>query len=134
MYPSLVDTIHAQLVTRGHKPIVTNGVEDHIHSVFRFNCREDVGDTMKAIKGTSSLNLNAAFFAKEAPFRWQGGYGIFSVSKKLLDSAVGYVERQQAIHANRKQLSFVKEYEQLVVRETWDEDETVPYMVDLVDR
>ncbi len=133
MYPCIVDTMHAQLVSRGHLPIISNGVEDHIHSLFRFNCREDIGLTMKAIKGTSSENLNVAFFRDVAPFRWQGGYGVFSVSKKCLDETEDYIHRQVAIHAHRK-LLFTKEYDTYIQEEDWDEDETVPYVMDLADR
>ena len=102
MKPLVVDTIHRVLADRGHTPFATNFEPDHLHTLFKFTAREDIGKTLQAIKGTSSHNLNAAFFAKADRFRWQSGYAAFSVCPTHVRSKKQYIDDQQEIHARRR--------------------------------
>ena len=111
---SLRRFIHTALNVRGHAPIVTNAEPDHLHTLFRFNCREDIGAVMHDIKGNSSKLLNADRSALGLPrFKWQGGYGAFSVSFSGLDAVEAYIRDQQRIHAARRR-TFLDEYDELV--------------------
>lgn len=130
----LVQSVHEMLVARGHYPIITNFEPDHVHSIFGFSMREDISLTMKAVKGGSSRRLNEVFFGADAPFRWQKGYGVFSVCPTHVGSKAQYVRDQQIIHAYR---DFLKEYDQLVAEhpplELHPNDGHVHYFDPLVD-
>ena len=134
MNPALVESIHGLLVARGHKPIATNSERDHAHTLFRFSCREDIGDTMQAIKGGSSKVLNEAFFSEATPFRWQGGYGAFSVCPTHVKGKAQYIRDQQIIHTRRR---FEEEYLEMLSEHPpleLDDEESVPYWRPLEDR
>ncbi len=44
-------------------------------------------------------------------FRWQGGYGIFSISKSLAPDVIDYFKKQRELH---KKQSFEDEYVSLL--------------------
>ncbi len=103
MRPILVKSIHGILASLGQKPIITNNEPDHVHSIFRyFPNRKLLSDIMQAIKGGSSETLNRECFTKESPFRWQGGYGAFSVCPEHVKSKAQYVRDQETIHRERQ--------------------------------
>ena len=112
MKTELIDSIHGLLKSRGHQPIITNFEPDHVHSLFRFSMREDIGSAMKALKGGSSQRQNEVFFKHNTatPFRWQGGYAVFSVCPTHVRSKAQYVRDQRIIHERR---AFLDEYVQL---------------------
>ena len=115
----LIEHIETALTTRGHKPIITNAEPDHLHTLFRFSCREDIGALMNDVKGNSSKLLNKGRSAEGRElFRWQGGYGAFSVSFSGLEGVKGYIRDQQRIHAARRG-TFLDEYEELIRLTTW---------------
>ena len=117
--PVLRDFIHTALTARGHEPLITNAEPDHLHTLFRFSCREDIGATMNDVKGNSSRELNKERRASGLPdFKWQGGYGAFSVSYSGLDGVKVYIRDQQRIHATRRG-TFLEEYDELIRLTTW---------------
>ena len=117
--PPLREFIHTALTTRGHEPIISNAEPDHLHMLFRFSCREDIGAVMNDIKGNSSRRLNEDRRARGLPdFRWQGGYGAFSVSFSGLTNVKAYIRDQRRIHAARRG-TFLEEYDELIRSTTW---------------
>ena len=115
----LIEHIETTLTTRGHSPIVTNAEPDHLHTLFRFSCREDIGALMNDVKGNSSRLLNEIRRAEGRElFRWQGGYGAFSVSFSGLEPVKRYISEQERIHAARRQ-TFLEEYDELIKKTTW---------------
>jgi REP element-mobilizing transposase RayT len=72
------------------------GVQDHVHLLVRFPTTVSVAELVKQVKGSSShlvsRRLNVAF-------KWQGGYGAFTVSHYHLDKVRDYVLRQPEHHA-----------------------------------
>ena len=62
------------------------------------------------MKGASSrwINLNANL---EETFKWQNGYGVFSVSEKDIPKVRNYIYNQEEYH---KSISYSKELNKLV--------------------
>ncbi|WP_410503932.1 transposase [Nonlabens sp. Hel1_33_55] len=54
---------------------------------------------VNGIKGVSSRWLNATMEPLE-PFRWQRGYGLFTVSPKDLNIIINYIKKQKEHHSN----------------------------------
>ncbi len=94
----------------GHKPIIINGVEDHLHIFFGLNPNESISNTVKELKRRTTVFINnEGFFSKR--FRWQFGYGAFSYSKSHVERVCNYVQNQE-IHHSKK--SFKKEYTRML--------------------
>ena len=55
---------------------------------------------MQLLKGSSSRWIRQTCPDLEA-FRWQDGYGAFTVSASVLPATIKYVERQRAAHRER---------------------------------
>ncbi|MFI5203287.1 MAG: IS200/IS605 family transposase [Flavobacteriales bacterium] len=94
------------LKTMKHKPIIVNGVEDHVHVFFGLNPAISISDTVHDIKRGSSLWINEQMFCN-GKFAWQEGYGAFSYSRDAIDSVYRYIENQESHHA---EISFKDEY------------------------
>ncbi|HEX8906770.1 MAG TPA: IS200/IS605 family transposase [Longimicrobiaceae bacterium] len=71
------------------------GVADHVHLLVRIPARVSVADLVKQVKGATSHLINQRL---KVPFKWQGGYGAFSVSKAVLPRVRDYVLNQQQHH------------------------------------
>ena len=76
------------------------GIEDHIHLVVSIPPSLSIANFVKQIKGSSAHYLNH-YCASPSSFKWQRGYGVFSLGEKQLDRAVAYVKRQKFHHAQR---------------------------------
>jgi REP element-mobilizing transposase RayT len=77
------------------------GVEDHIHVVASIPPKHAIADVVKRWKGSSShfVNRDLSALISPAAFRWQRGYGVFSLGRTQLSVAVRYVRKQRAHHA-----------------------------------
>ena len=60
-----------------HKPLVINGMPDHIHVLFGLRPAQSISDLLQDIKGGSSKWINERKLVK-GRFSWQEGYGAFS--------------------------------------------------------
>ncbi len=78
-----------------------NGMADHVHLVVRISSRVSPADLAKQVKGVSSHFVNE-HYPGEDHFRWQDGYGAFSISRNHLPRVVRYVQNQKAHHAAGK--------------------------------
>ncbi len=86
---------------------IINGIEDHVHALYRQNPKMSVADVIKQIKGNTSnwINLIDSYSLK---FAWQVGYAAFSVSPSELAKVEAYIRNQKEHH---KKQSFKDEYE-----------------------
>jgi len=73
-----------------------NGVEDHIHLIAAIPPRYAVAEVVKSLKGASSHFLNHSGLPIE--FRWQRGYGVFSLGERQRPAAEAYVRAQKEHH------------------------------------
>ena len=78
-------------------PLAVNGTDDHIHILLKSHTEITIAQILKHVKGTSSrwLNENGNFVE---PFRWQRGYGLFTVSPKDVDMIISYIKKQKEHH------------------------------------
>ena len=71
------------------------GMPDHVHLLVRIPTSLSVAKLVQQVKGSTSHLLTSRF---GIPFRWQGGYGAFTVSKSVLPRVRDYVLNQEAHH------------------------------------
>jgi len=83
---------------RKFKIISANGHKDHLHVLFQADLNSSISKTVKDIKGPTSTWLNKAGLIDEK-FRWQRGYGAFSVSPQNVPMIKKYIDNQHDHHA-----------------------------------
>ena len=98
---------------KGHKPIIVNGVEDHVHVFVGLKPAMAISDLVRDIKNNSSNFINEHRWVG-GRFSWQDGYGAFTVSWKDKDGVVDCIKRQPEHHAT---VSFVDEYKGMLETE-----------------
>jgi len=92
--------------SRNQTTIAINGVEDHIHMLFRLRPNQRISDLMKEVKAGSSRFINQQQLIK-GKFAWQEGYGAFSCGRKDVESVSKYIHDQEEHH---KRHDFKEEY------------------------
>lgn len=82
----------------GGRLLALNGVGDHVHLVVQLTPRQSLSKFVKDIKGSSShfLNHDPRLINE---FKWQAGYGAFTVSEQELPAVMRYVKFQKKHHA-----------------------------------
>src|SRR5438045_5481331 len=80
----------------GCTPIITGGVEDHVHLLARFGRTITQAEWVKELKRVSSLWLKKEHELRH--FEWQAGYADFSVSQSNLQKVKGYIANQNEHH------------------------------------
>lgn len=91
---------------KGQKPIIINGVEDHVHVFLGLKPAMALSDLVRDIKNNSSNFINEHDWIK-GKFNWQEGYGAFSYSHSQIETVYTYVQNQEQHH---KQQTFKDEY------------------------
>jgi REP element-mobilizing transposase RayT len=132
-YPFLTDPTvradtHSYLATvlRNHdcSTLVVGGCDDHIHALFTLSRNHSIADIVKEIKRTSSAWIKT-IERRYSKFRWQNGYGAFSVSQSHVARVERYIMNQER-HHRRKTFqdefrAFLKKYEiEYDERYVWD--------------
>lgn len=79
--------------------LAVGGTENHLHVLLIMPPKFPVSKAVQIIKGRSSKWLNDHYFDKEK-FRWQRGYGAFSINKSMVPATIKYIKTQKARHAN----------------------------------
>ncbi len=87
---------------KDHKAVVlkAGGVEDHIHLLAKFHPQFAIASTIKLLKSNSSKWINENSKTRST-FRWQPGYGAFSVSQSMTESVRQYIATQREHHRKR---------------------------------
>jgi REP element-mobilizing transposase RayT len=120
--PELRSRLHAQLggisKTLGCAPILTGGIEDHVHMLARFGRTITQAEWVKELKRVSNLWLKSEHGLSD--FEWQGGYADFSVSESNLEQVKRYIASQEEHH---RKTNFQDELRALLTRHRveWDE-------------
>ncbi|MEB2308017.1 MAG: IS200/IS605 family transposase [Candidatus Brocadiaceae bacterium] len=76
------------------KPIIINGMPDHIHAFIGLRPSIAISDLVRDIKNNSSNFINEKKFVK-GKFSWQEGYGAFSYAHSQLDNVYQYILHQE---------------------------------------
>lgn len=92
------------------KPIIVNGMPDHIHAFIGLKPAMRVSDIARDIKNNSSKFINEHRFVK-GKFSWQEGYGAFSYGQSQIETVYHYILNQEKHH---KKKTFREEYLQLL--------------------
>mgnify|MGYP003519895559 CR=1 FL=1 len=88
------------------KPIIVNGLPDHIHAFVRLRPAMAIADLVRDIKNNSSNFINDRRLVK-GKFSWQEGYGAFSYSHSHIGEVYNYILNQEKHH---KKVTFREEY------------------------
>jgi REP element-mobilizing transposase RayT len=82
------------------------GMPDHVHLLVRLHQDLAISSLIRDLKSSSSGWIHE-HFAHLSDFRWQEGYGAFSVSQSQLDKVDQYIRHQAEHHQNR---DFTREF------------------------
>ena len=91
---------------KGQKPIIINGVENHVHLFIGLKPSICLSDLIRDIKNNTSNFINKKKFVR-GKFSWQEGYGAFSYSHSQIDRVYNYISDQETHH---KKKTFKEEY------------------------
>ena len=91
---------------KNQKPIIINGVADHVHLFVGLKPSMAVADLVRDIKNNSSKFINEQKFIK-GKFAWQEGYGAFSYAHSQIDNVYQYILKQEEHHQKK---TFKEEY------------------------
>jgi len=80
------------------EPLAIGGIDDHVHVPVRLHPTVAVANLAKEIKGTSS-HLVTHEIKPDQFFKWQGGYGAFTIRKAEVSHVKSYIENQKQHHA-----------------------------------
>jgi len=112
---------------KNQKPIIVNGMPDHIHAFVGLRPAMAIADLARDIKNNSSNFINDHQFVK-GKFAWQEGYGAFSYSHSHIGNVYDYVLTQEKHH---KKKTFKEEYIDLLRKFEIEHDEK--YLFDWYD-
>ena len=96
------------------KPIIVNGMPDHIHAFIGLRPAMPIPAIARDIKNNSSNFINAQKFIKRK-FSWQEGYGAFSYSHSHMGNVYHYILNQERHHKKKtcreEYLELLKKFE-----------------------
>lgn len=95
---------------KGQKPIIINGVTDHVHLFIGLSPSMAISDLIRDIKNNTSNFINDQGWIK-GKFAWQEGYGAFSYSHSHIQNVYDYILNQELHHQKK---TFREEYMQLL--------------------
>ena len=98
--------------SKGQKPIIVNGVEDHVHVFLGLKPAMALSDLVRDIKNNSSNFINEHSWIM-GKFNWQEGYGAFSYSHSQVEAVYNYIQHQEQHHSRQ---TFKDEYLDLLKR------------------
>jgi REP element-mobilizing transposase RayT len=75
------------------------GMPDHVHLLVQLHTAVSVADLVKGVKGSSS-HLVTHMIEPGELFKWQGGYGAFTLAKDDISTVAAYIERQKQHHSS----------------------------------
>ncbi len=95
---------------------------DHLHILYQMPMNMTLSEVPKNLKGESSHWINQQDFFR-GKFRWQRGYGSYSVSESLYETVKRYIERQDEHH---KRQTFAEEYKEWAIKYgAWNDDDEI---------
>ena len=99
---------------KGHKPIIVNGVSDHVHAFIGLRPVMALSDLVRDVKNNSTNFINDNKWVKSR-FCWQEGYGAFSYSNSQIPYVYNYILNQESHHSKQtfqdEYLDFLKRFE-----------------------
>ncbi len=99
---TIYSAIRKQCTDLRCKVIAIGGIPDHIHLLIDFPATLTISELIGKAKGSSS-HLITHEIKPGNFFKWQGGYGAFTVSHRHVNQVANYI-RNQAQHHGQKNL------------------------------
>lgn len=84
-------------------------VEDHIHVVASIPSKISVSDCLRHFKGASSHAVNR-MSDSQSVFKWQRGYGAFSVGERSLPDVIAYAKNQKQHHRDKTLIGIYEKF------------------------
>lgn len=108
-------------VLRKHQSVLlaANGTVNHVHLLISLSKNVSVSDLLRELKKASSYWIKTKN-AKFKEFRWQAGFGAFSVGQSQLGAVKKYIANQKEHHKTEK---FEDEYRKFLEKYEIDFDE-----------
>jgi len=98
----------------GQKPIIVNGMDDHVHVFVGLKPVLALSDLVRDIKNNSTNFINDNNWIK-GKFNWQEGYGAFSYSHSQVEDVYNYISNQEQHHTRQtfqeEYIGFLKKFE-----------------------
>jgi REP element-mobilizing transposase RayT len=88
------------------KPIIINGMPDHIHAFIGLRPSIALSDLVRDIKNNSTNFINENKLSK-SKFTWQEGFGAFSYGHSQIGDVYNYIKNQEQHHMKK---TFKEEY------------------------
>ena len=108
------DELHAYIggiLKKFDSPALTIGsVEDHVHILCALSKNYPIKKILEVVKSNSSRWIKTKGAAYQR-FRWQNGYGVFSVSASKASAVRDYIANQAEHH---RKISFEEEFTRLL--------------------
>lgn len=99
---------------KGHKPIIVNGMPDHIHVFVGLKPAMAISELVRDIKNNSTNFVNDRRLVK-GKFSWQESYGAFSYSHSHIGKVYEYIFNQEKHHQKKtfkqEYIEFLKKFE-----------------------
>lgn len=92
--------------SKNQKPIIVNGVSDHVHVFVGLKASMRISDLIRDVKNNSSKFINDQNFLPNK-FSWQEGYGAFSYAHSEIENVYQYIANQEV---NHRKITFKEEY------------------------
>jgi len=108
VYRNIVNQIHKH----GCMVLAINGMPDHIHLLIKYSTTTTIAKIVKQAKGVSSNFINSENLLDDH-FKWQIGYGAFSVSRWDTDKIISYIRNQKRHHQD---LDLINEIEEINIQ------------------
>lgn len=110
---SIEKRVHAYMagtLQRYESPaLIINSVPDHVHILFRLSKNYALARVVEEVKKQSSKWIKT-IEGGPAQFRWQIGYGAFSVSSSKVDVVKRYIENQREHHGYQTYQEEIEQY------------------------
>ena len=98
---------------RGFPTLAVGGVEDHVHLLLAVPGTLAIAECLRVLKGTSSKWINDTLVPAH-DFRWQDGYGAFSIAQSQIEPTIAYIRGQAEHHRIR---TFQDEFRDFLARQ-----------------
>ena len=99
---------------KNQKPIIVNGVANHVHLFIGLKPSIAVSDLVRDIKNNTSNFINTQKFV-HGKFSWQEGFGSFSYAHSQIEQVYQYILNQEEHHRKKtfkeEYLDFLKKFE-----------------------
>jgi putative transposase len=112
---------------KGQKPIIVNGVGNHVHIFLGLKPDMKISDLARDIKNNSTNFINKTNWIK-MKFSWQAGYAAFSYAESQVEAVFNYIKNQEEHH---KKKTFREEYLEFLEKFKVEFDEK--YLYDWID-